>query len=314
MTLPIDAPASQIRTLYVTEKDGRVAAEARAQTLAQENTILKARIAELEAQPGPAPTPEPEPTPEPAPTPTGKAPAILNENFDGTSLNTRIFVLDKTPPEAVIVSGGQALLKWKATSDLLHMRAQVVMRATPGSTNDTARRDPIGSERYYAFGILLPPAFSFADQWANEKCVSGQFHQGNQGGIVNPPFSFEMIKTSLEGEIMRGVLSLEGRERKVFQLGRPPRSESKIIMHVKWSPGSDGFFRLWRDGVQKMNHVGPTCNPRTLNGETTQDINPMLSNYNPGRKGGAFIVGYERHVVFTYWKIGNETNSLADFA
>jgi hypothetical protein len=31
-----------------------------------------------------------------------------------------------------------------------------------------------------------------------------------------------------------------------------------FVYHVKWSPGSDGFFKAWVNGVQKVNHSGPT--------------------------------------------------------
>ncbi len=277
--------------------------------LEQTIVTLQARIAELEAPPPVPVQPPPQPQPVP-PTP----PAILSEAFDGSALNMSRFVLDKTPTDAVVVSNGQCLLKWKASSDLTHMRGQIVMRAIPGSTNDTPRRDPIGSERFYAFGIYLPTAYSFSDQWANRKCVSGQFHQGNGGGIKSPPFSFEQIKTSADGEVMRGVLALYGKDTKTIIIGKPPRTETKIVVHVKWSAGADGFLRVYRDGVlTAFNHSGPTCNPRTLNGETVDDLNPMLSNYNPSRKDGDFVVGYERHVVFTYWKIGTEANVLSDF-
>jgi hypothetical protein len=31
-----------------------------------------------------------------------------------------------------------------------------------------------------------------------------------------------------------------------------------FVYHVKWSSGSDGFFKAWVDGVQKLDHRGPT--------------------------------------------------------
>jgi len=273
---------------------------------ATEVTALKARIAVLEAQPVPPPPPPP-------PPPTGTAPKILVENFNA-GLDLQKFYLDKDGPAgSVTVSGGQARFSWKATSDLLDMRAQMGMRLTPGSTNETPRRDPIGSTRFYAFGIFLPPEYVFDAAWGNQKCVTGQIHQGNAGGIVSPPFSLEMIKTSADGEIMRGVLALKGLITKTIIIGKPPRVESKILIHVKWSAGPDGFLKVYRDGVlTAFNHTGPTCNPRTLNGETVDDLNHMLCNYNPGRKSGSFTVGYRRDVVFTCWNIGNETNTLAD--
>jgi len=247
------------------------------------------------------------------PPPTKKKPAILDERFDAP-LDMGIFYIDKDGAAgSVSVLNSQALFRWKATADLTDMRAQMVMREHPGTTDGTPRRDPIGSERFYGFGIYLPPTFRFDDVWANQKCVTGQIHQGNAGDIVSPPFSFEQIKTDASGEIMRGVLALKGKETKTINIGKPPRTESKILMHVLWTPDdSKGFLKVWRDKVLVIDHKGATCNPRILNGETVQDLNPSIGNYNPGRKSGKFAVGYLRDVVYTYWIIGNETNVLAD--
>jgi hypothetical protein len=273
--------------------------------LQAEINVLKARIAELEGGVTPPPPPPP--------PPTGTAPKILDERFD-KPLNMDVFYIDKDGEAGTVsVANGQCLFRWKATSDLTDMRAQMVMRAIVGG-GGTPRRDPIGSERFYAFGIYLPPTYVFDSQWGNRKCVTGQIHQGNEGGIVSPPFSFEQIKTSADGEVMRGVLAVKGRETKTINIGRPPRSESKILIHVKWSPGSDGFLKVYRDGVlTPFNHSGPTCNPRILNGETVQDLNPSIGCYNPGRKSGDFTVGYVREVMFTYWQIGTVPgNTIAD--
>jgi len=247
------------------------------------------------------------------PSPTRKKPAILYELFD-KPLDMGVYYIDKDGAAGTVsVANGECLFRWKATSDLTDMRAQMVMREHLGTTDGTPRRDPIGSERFYGFGIYLPPAYSFGDEWANRKCVTGQAHQGNQGGIVSPPFSFEMIKTSLDGEVMRGVLAVKGKETKTINIGKPPRTPTKILIHVKWSPGTDGFLKVYRDGVlTPFNHTGATCNPRTLNGETVQDLNPSIGCYNPSRKNGDFFVGYVREVAYTYWLIGNETNTLAD--
>jgi hypothetical protein len=31
-----------------------------------------------------------------------------------------------------------------------------------------------------------------------------------------------------------------------------------FVYHVKWSPGNDGFFYAWVNGVQKLAYTGPT--------------------------------------------------------
>jgi hypothetical protein len=286
MTSDVDS----LKSIYQTEKA----------LWASKEAALLARIAELEADGDGGDVDPPPPV---------NAPKILVELWDGTKLDTNIYFLDKTAPEFAVVGGGNLTLTWKATSDLSNMRAQLVMKAVPGG-GGTARRDPIGSERWYGFGIFLPQdGYSFEDQWANEKCVTGQWHQGGENGIVNPPLSIEQIKTSADGEIMRLVLSLKDKERKVFQLGRPPRTAANMLFHIRWSAGGDGFIGVWRDGVEKVSYQGATCN-----GVTTEGLNPMLSNYNPGRKGGAFVTGYKRVVVYTYWRIGDQTNVLGDFA
>ena len=31
------------------------------------------------------------------------------------------------------------------------------------------------------------------------------------------------------------------------------------IYQIKWSPGDDGFIRIWKDGVKIVDYRGPTC-------------------------------------------------------
>jgi len=263
--------------------------------------ILKKKIADMTDDPIPA-----------------NIPAILDDKFDapfetfteGGQTHLKTYFFDKYLGAAKITQGNDEVrMEWKATSNLDDMRAEMGIREHPGESDDTARRDPVGSERFYAFGIYLPTdEFIFDSLWGNQKCVTGQMHQGNSGGIVSPPFSFEMIKTTLSGEVMRGVLAVLGQPTKTIIIGTPPRTPTNIVVHVKWSAGSDGFLKVYRDGVlTPFNHTGPTCNP------VSEGLNHKIGNYNPGRKSGKFSVGYKRVVCYTHWQIGTEANSLADF-
>jgi hypothetical protein len=251
---------------------------------------LKARILELEAA-------YPAPTFVPAPN----KPKLLVERFDSTALNTGVFYLDKTPPDRVVVGGGRCLLKWQATSDPADMRAQIGIRFTPGSSNQTPRRDSIGSMRLYAWDVFYPPAFKTDDEFCKHKCVGPQWHQGSD--VSSPPLSIEQVS----GE-MRLHLSLQGQERKYWPLGPTPRTATKVLAHIKWSPGSDGFIKMWINGELKVDHHGPSCNPASI----AQDINHLICLYSPGHKNGDYPIGYTREVSFGYWLIGDGSNKPED--
>lgn len=247
------------------------------------------------------------------PTPVQR-PHILDDSFlakvDGNPLDWKRYFPDKTTTDKfVFLSPRNVQFKWRPSSDPDDMRAQIVQRLTYGG-GGTPRRDPVGSLRLYAFGLWLPSSFSTTDQWSNQKCITGQFHQGGANGIVNPPVSFEQIN----GE-MRCVLSLPGLiegDRKNFPMGPCPRTRSDMLLSVKWSQGGDGRLQIWRDGVQKANYSGPTCWSMEKAG---QGLNPILCTYNPGHKNGAYAgvpSAWNRDVVYTHWLIGDQGNVLAD--
>ena len=245
-------------------------------------------------------------------------PHILDDRFlakvAGQAVDLKRYVPEKTPVDRLVFVGPRQLrFDWRPSADSTDMRANISMRHQYGG-GGTPRRDPVGSTRLYAFGILLPAEFKTDDLFAKEKCVTGQFHQG--GGvdgfsIKNPPVSVEQING-----IMRLVLSLPGvipGDRINFPLGPPPRSRSDLLFRIKWSPSSDGSIECWRDGTLAFpKYKGPTCWSMQKAG---QGLNPSIGTYNPGQGSLSFKTvpaGWGRPVVFTHWLIGDEANDLAD--
>ncbi len=293
--------------------------------ISQRNTIetLEARIAELEDG-GPT---EPPTTP-PDPPPAMKPPAINNDPYFAP-LDMKRYFLDKTPPERVtFLSKNRVRFRWSpklatGVGDIppeKDMRAQMVIRAVYGG-GGTPRRDPVPSTRWYAWG------FGIEKPWpthkASEKCLCGQWHQGNAPGVKSPPASIEVINLSTDTDplpIIRLVMALPSLPdgRVWYKAGNLPAVGvlTRFLAHVKWHP-TDGFFKLWRDGDPRIDaplvhHVGPTCHSMLV---ANEGINPSQCNYNPGHENGAFANapdGWERSVLYGYQLIGDEENTVSD--
>ena len=67
-----------------------------------------------------------------------------------------------------------------------------------------------------------------------------------------------------------------------------------FVYHVKWSSGSDGFFKAWVNGVLKLNHVGPTL-------YTDQGVYLKLANYH-SPFGLPSSVVHDRIIRGTTWQ------------
>lgn len=236
-----------------------------------------------------------------------KPPAILVHDFS-KPVPSSLFYLDKTRPADVIVANGYTTLRWNPAEDL-DSRSELVMRQFPGTSDGTPRRDPVSSLRWYGWGLWLPEEDYKLDEFQDSKTLTGQWHQGNEGGIDNPPLSVEQRNGR-----MQLVLSLLGRERKYWPLGPIPRSSAGLLFRIRWDD-DDGAIDVWKDGAQlPIGYRGPTCNPLSI---AKMGLNHKIGNYNPGDGSGLFArapAGWERRVRYTgKWVIGDESNALADF-
>ena len=107
----------------------------------------------------------------------------------------------------------------------------------------------VGSEWWYGWSIYLPPTFVVVQPVST---VFGQFHQKNK---PIPSFQFRndggglyLSRDLHASQHWSTILSHEE------MLGK----WNHLEVHAKWSPKSDGFFKVYANGVLKNEYRGPT--------------------------------------------------------
>ncbi|MBC7773637.1 MAG: heparin lyase I family protein [Pyrinomonadaceae bacterium] len=179
---------------------------------------------------------------------------------EGFSNDERWWVEQKAPGRATVVNVGRD----GGTALRLHTE--------PGDTNvaggGTNERNDValqyaegvrGRTQWWAHSILFPD--DFADLPQNE---GGTWNWGSlmnfhddAGGPTKGPAQLLFYPTGLHYQIYGG------------NQGNPSLSEYPVgpitrgvwydfVIHVRWSPEADGFYRVWLNGKRVFQHTGPT--------------------------------------------------------
>jgi len=317
----IDAPIATIVTAHTAMETRASRAEAEKQTLLQtvatlttERDTLKAKLAACEAAGGGGSVPEPPvvepPVVEPPTTPTGtKPPAILNERFTN-GVDWSRFYADSgggpaAPKERFVKTAEGLKIIYIANNPVGTKRTELGIRKDVGG-GETPRRDPIGSERWYAIDFMIPDAYKLDDSMADNKRVLWQAHQSGPG-IVNPPLSLELRNGTL-----RLVRSVAGERDELLDPDSDPDGIvcvkgvwHKFLVHTLWHPTS-GWVECWLDGLHKPKVNKKMC---TASGD---GLNCKIGSYQPG--AASFPSGYRIEHLVRRWSIGDQTAKLEDFA
>ena len=118
-----------------------------------------------------------------------------------------------------------------------------------------------GEEQWWAVSMMFPNDFVFPT-WQNYNLQG--FHHTGSTGSGNFRVGFERgagLPSSAPGALVfrgHGGPTVNGGSF-VAPIGAPQKNVwYDFVYHVKWSSGSDGFFRAWVNGVKKLEHSGPT--------------------------------------------------------
>ncbi|MEP7244980.1 MAG: polysaccharide lyase [Gammaproteobacteria bacterium] len=117
-------------------------------------------------------------------------------------------------------------------------------------------------EYWYGFSIYLPASYvkdnlwEFVAQWHN-------IPDKNKGEAtdLNPPLSLGTqngvwsINTIWDSRVLTEKKTYEGK--KMYQLGAYNTGKwTDFVFHVRWSPNSNGFLQVWKDGVKVIDASG----------------------------------------------------------
>ncbi len=288
----VDAIETEHNTVTA-ERDAAVSAKV---TLEQTVSTLEARIAELQ-KPVPA-------------TPTGtKPPAIIDERFKNGVDWSRFFSDagggPSAPRDRFMPTPEGLKIIWLAGSPTGTKRTELGIRAVQGG-DDTPRRDPIGSERYYGMEFFIPEAYKL-DLFPDEKRVLWQCHQSGPG-INNPPLSLELRNGTLR--LVRSVGDV--REHLLNPNATPypgiPCAKNvwhKLLVHTHWHAVS-GFVECWLDALHVPKLVRNTCSA------VTDGMQVKEGSYQPGY--ASFTSGARLEHLLRRFSVGDHTNTPGDFA
>lgn len=208
------------------------------------------------------------PQPGPDPTPTvgfNPGPLLVDLDFDpsGTTGQWDEVLIDSNSGgsggtidivTSPVAEGQYAARIQQAAHDSAHIRAELQNHRAPG-----AAQFMNGEERYYQFKIF-PVRSGVITLGPPDYCIN-QFRSTNilcyTGGINLRPDNGDLIYNVLGGDQGSGCDSWPVNQSIVFgkvQYG----AWSTIQMHVKWTPTSAGFTKLWYNGNLVVNYTGPT--------------------------------------------------------
>lgn len=147
-----------------------------------------------------------------------------------------------------------------------------------------------------------------------------QWHTGNSGcGLSSPPFAilFDDVSepdgprwriSSISSPLACATTAAGDFTRRTWTFPGTKGEWVDWVVQIKWSTGSDGFLRVWKDGVQVINQSGATY----YNSETTMRI--KWGVYKPRwatetiPPGDIFVVHHDEI------KIGDENSSYTEVA
>jgi chitodextrinase len=148
-----------------------------------------------------------------------------------------------------------------------------------------------GEEHWWAHSMMLPDDFALPT-W--QMYVLFDFHNSGASGQAN--FHVQLGGPGNENGdmIFRGYGGSSGGEFRAT-VGRPQKNVwYDFVYHVKWSSGSDGFFRAWVNGVKKLDHSGPTLYPGQGSYLKLANYHTPVCDPYPGCTGPASSVIHDR--------------------
>ena len=153
-----------------------------------------------------------------------------------------------------------------------------------------------GREQWWEHSILFPDDFSMPT-W--QMYVVFDFHNTNAGaGQANFHVNFSP-QSDPDGPgvlIFRGYGGAPG-SAGMYTATIGPVTKNvwyNFAYHVKWSSGSDGFFKAWVNGTQKLDHSGPTLYPGQGCYLKLANYHTPVCNPYPGCEGPASSVIHGR--------------------
>lgn len=183
----------------------------------------------------------------------------------------------------------------------------------PGRKAKIFKKDPIGSERWYAYSIYLP-----TDWWQDENKIHlvqwhGTEDAGETGIGRNPPLTLIALRSELRIRQLWSARRIQSANENRTDLWKGKLERGKwlrFVFHMKWSYKSDGFLEVWKDGkkiVDQRNH--PNC------------YNDAEGPYfNLGLYWPAAIVKYaysstaQHTAYYDLFKVGDQRNVLKDLS
>ncbi|MEP6878270.1 MAG: polysaccharide lyase [Nitrosospira sp.] len=188
------------------------------------------------------------------------------------------------------------------------MRATNVIddKPTHGGTRSelSTFRDPIGSERWYAWGYYLPDTWKIVKNQVAIAQIQSLADVG-ESDMRNPPlallvangklklvnsFDYDKITSPPDRKPVAGV-DFERRELASWVL--ETNKWTYLVLHVKWAADDTGFFEFWKDGellFKESDHINTFNDERGLwfkSGLYDWSPNPVsMSAYSTGIKIG----------------------------
>jgi hypothetical protein len=180
---------------------------------------------------------------------------------NGMSNDGMWWVEQKAPGRAVVVNVGRD----DGTGLRLHTEPGDINVAGSGilERNDVALQytDGVhGREHWWAHSILFPEDFvdpPQSEQGGTWNWGSVMNFHDDAGGATKGPAQLLFYPTGLHYQIYGGdPANPTLREYPVAPITRGVWYD--FVIHVRWSSGADGFYRVWLNGKRVFQHTGPT--------------------------------------------------------
>jgi len=219
---------------------------------------------------------------------------------DGNSKDGVWYVEQKVPGRAVVVNVGRD----DGTGLRLHTEPgdNEVSGSNAYERNDVAlvpsdAYGMQGMEQWWAHSVRFPDDFAIPS--SGSPAIVLDFHDTrNQGGYANfHIFVWPGGLLKFRGYAGPSVITEDNGNQYIYGADIGTLTKNvwyDFVYHVKWSSNSDGFFKAWVNGVQKLDHRGPTL-------YEGYGVFLKLANYHPA-SGQSSSVIHDRVIRATTWQ------------
>lgn len=133
----------------------------------------------------------------------------------------------------------------------------------PGRKSRIFKKDPIGSERWYAISIYVPTTWWHDTSKVEIMQWHGSEDTGEKGFGRNPPLSLMVMGSNLIIRQLWSAKRIQTSNENRVDLWRKPLEKGKwmnFVFHMKWSYKKDGFLQVWKDGIKIIEQKNkPNC-------------------------------------------------------